>query len=107
MTAKRLLPRRRMGRRNPRRATILDHHELGAMFGVDGVDEIAAELRRRGVRYHVGSGVTYTNAALAKQLGHTLAVFYSTYAGWIDTDSDRSKVELAFGRPESGAKVAH
>lgn len=53
-------PRRRSGRRNPRRATILDHNELGAMFGLDDVDAIAAELRRRGVRYHVG---IYTNAA--------------------------------------------
>lgn len=35
-------------------------------------------------------------AFLAKQLGHTLAVFYSTYAAWIDSDADRHTLELAF-----------
>jgi integrase len=42
-------------------------------------------------------------AFLAKQLGHTLAVFYSTYAAWISSDADRGKVESAFGEP-SGLK---
>ena len=62
MNTDRLRPRRRKGRRNPRRVTILDHHELGAMFGLDGVEAIATELRRRGVRYHVSAGKIYTNA---------------------------------------------
>ena len=32
------------------------------MFGLDDVDAIAAELRRRGVRYHVSAGGIYTTA---------------------------------------------
>jgi hypothetical protein len=62
------------------------------------------------VAAHVASiGLTHgaDPALLATQLGHTLAVFYSTYASLIATDSDRTTVELAFGRPERGAKVAH
>jgi integrase len=46
-------------------------------------------------------------AFLAKQLGHTLAVFYSTYATWIDSEDDRAKIERIFSQPPSGAKVAH
>ncbi len=56
---------------------------------------------------HTYASIGLTNGAdrgfLAKQLGHTLAVFYSTYASWITTDSDREKVEAAFGK--SGPKV--
>ena len=33
-------------------------------------------------------------AWLAKQLGHSLQMFYSVYATWIDTD-ERDKIELA------------
>jgi integrase len=36
-------------------------------------------------------------ALLAKQLGHTLAVFHSTYAKWITSDKDRDAIEAAFG----------
>ncbi len=43
-------------------------------------------------------------ALLAKQLGHTLAVFHSTYAKWIDTDKDRDAIEAAFGE-QVGAKM--
>jgi hypothetical protein len=49
--------------------TIVDHHELGAMFGLDDVELIAAELRRRGIRYHLSAGGIYVNAA------HMLATF--------------------------------
>ena len=49
--------------------TILDTNEIGAMFGLDDVDEIAAELRRRGVRYHLRAGGIYAVAA------HVLATF--------------------------------
>lgn len=41
-------------------------------------------------------------ALLAKQLGHTLAVFHSTYAKWITSDKDRDAIEAAFG-DEMGA----
>ncbi len=33
------------------------------MFGLDDVELIAAELRRRGVAYHVSAGGIYTTAA--------------------------------------------
>jgi integrase len=50
---------------------------------------------------HTYASIGLTNrlspAFLAKQLGHTLAVFYSTYAAWIDSDSDRESVERVFG----------
>jgi integrase len=39
-------------------------------------------------------------AFLAKQLGHTLAVFYSTYASWIETETDRKTVERVFADPK-------
>jgi len=39
-------------------SSILEHHELGEMFGLDDVDAIAAEPRRRGVSYHVSAGST-------------------------------------------------
>jgi hypothetical protein len=55
-------PRRRTGRRNPRQATILTHVELGAMFALDDNEAIAAELRRRGITYHVSAGGIYTTA---------------------------------------------
>ncbi len=42
---------------------------------------------------------------LAKQLGHTLAVFYSNYAAWIDTDTDRETLEQAFADPGASVKV--
>jgi hypothetical protein len=44
-------------------------------------------------------------AFLAKQLGHTLAVFYSTYAAWIsDDEADAERIERAFWT--TGAKLA-
>lgn len=58
---------------------------------------------------HTYASIGLTNglepAFLAKQLGHTLAVFYSTYATWIDSDTDREKVERVFAEPKSGPKV--
>lgn len=33
----RLLPRRRTDRRNPRRATVLDTEQIGAILGIDDV----------------------------------------------------------------------
>jgi len=50
------------------------------------------------------TGIGLTNTAdpafLAKQLGHTLAVFYSTYAWWIETEADRKTVERMFSKPK-------
>ena len=34
-------------------------------------------------------------AFIAKQLGHTLQVFYSTYARWIESEEDRDQLEIA------------
>jgi integrase len=44
-------------------------------------------------------------AFLASQTGHSLEMFYSTYAKWIDTDDDREAIEQAFPEPGMGAKM--
>jgi hypothetical protein len=43
---------------------------------------------------------------LLVRVGHTLSVFYSTYAAWIETEGDREKIERAFGESKRGAKLA-
>ena len=58
MNAKRLLPRRRSARTATSSIT-----QLGAMFGLDDADAIAAELRSRGVRYRLSASGIYANAA--------------------------------------------
>jgi integrase len=65
----------------------------------------AVGLRRREGPYpwrHTYASIGLTNGAkpafLAKQLGHTLQVFFSTYARWISGDGDREELEKAVGK---------
>ena len=66
---------------------------------------VATGLRRREGPYpwrHTYASIGLTNgsnpAFLAKQLGHTKAVFFSTYARWIESDGDRRQLDLAVGK---------
>ncbi len=56
----RLLP---VGRRKRPNVTILDNRDLAAMLDLIDVAAIEAELRRRGIRYHVSAGKIYATAA--------------------------------------------
>jgi integrase len=66
---------------------------------------VATQVRRREGPYpwrHTYASIGLTNGAnpafLAKQLGHTKAVFFSTYAKWMESDGDRRQLELAVGK---------
>jgi integrase len=61
----------------------------------------ANRIRRRGGPYpwrHTYASIGLTRGArpafLAKQLGHTLQVFYSTYARWIESEDDRAQLAI-------------
>ncbi len=71
------------------------------MIGAE-LDRIAAKVRHRrpyNCRHSyasIGLSEGLQPAFLASQLGHTLEVFYRTYATWIDDDSNQvqySKLE--------------
>ena len=44
-------------------------------------------------------------AFLARQLGHSLQLFFGTYAAWISSDADRDTIEAVFAQPQTGAKT--
>jgi integrase len=62
---------------------------------------VATGLRRRAGPYpwrHTYASIALTRGAkpafIAKQLGHTLQVFFSTYARWIESDDDRDQLAM-------------
>ena len=45
------------------------------------------------------------DASGSSQTGHSLEMFYGTYAKWIRGDDDRDAIEQAFPEPGMGAKM--
>ena len=67
---------------------------------------LAAETRIiRGATCSIGLTNGGQPAFLASQTGHSLQMFYSTYAKWIEGDDDRDAIEEAFPEPKMGVEM--